>query len=54
MDAERQKVENKELLAKMREKVDLNLLCGGLDPGFCLHGDPCQDPKLFISKLELY
>ncbi len=34
MDAERQKVENKELLAKMREKVDLHLLNGGLDPGF--------------------
>ncbi len=28
MDAERQKVENKELLAKMREKVDLHLLYG--------------------------
>ncbi len=54
MDAERQKVENKELLAKMREKVDQHLLYDGLDLVFFSHGDLCQDPKLFSSKWEIY
>jgi hypothetical protein len=56
MDAERQKVENKELLAKMREKVNLHLLYGGLGLVFFPHGDLCQDPKhfsSFSSKLEI-